>query len=112
MHFFPPPETPSDCDTAAQFGSRYYTLVDQPREYAEAEYICRMMLGHVASITSPEQNNFVTTYIEQNGYVLVLIFIYLYVCQSACNVCLYVTSVCVYICTNNYQLTTHTLISA
>ena len=58
-------EVPTDCTTAAKFGSRFFTLVDQPRVYSEAEAICALMGGHLASIHSKAEDDFLKAYIEQ-----------------------------------------------
>ena len=62
-------EEPDDCATGEKYGGRYFTLVDQPRVYSEAKFICEELGGHLASIHSQKENNFVKDLIADNGWV-------------------------------------------
>ena len=57
---------PDPCETALKHGQKYFVLVDQFRDYYEAEAICGMLDGHVASIHNQEEQTFIQDILAKN----------------------------------------------
>lgn len=53
------PVEPSIPDTAVEFNGHYYQVYDTPMTWDEAKAYCESLGGHLATITSAEENNFI-----------------------------------------------------
>lgn len=66
-------ENPDIPDTAVEFNGHYYQVYDTPMTWDEAKTYCESLGGHLATITSEEENNFIKGLISsgtKNAYWL------------------------------------------
>lgn len=61
------PETPSHPDGAMEYNGHYYLVVNDPEYWTDARDACENMGGHLATITSQEEQEFVAGLIENSG---------------------------------------------
>ncbi|MBR0373052.1 MAG: C-type lectin domain-containing protein [Mogibacterium sp.] len=54
-------------DGVRAWNGHYYKLVDRPGYWTDAEQSCRGMGGHLVTITSPEEQAFIESLIENDG---------------------------------------------
>lgn len=67
------PVEPSIPDTAVEFNGHYYQVYDTPMTWDEAKAYCESLGGHLATITSAEENNFIKDLVSsgtKNAYWL------------------------------------------
>lgn len=68
--------TASVPSSAVEWNGHYYKLYDNADDWAEAREKCEKKGGHLVTITSAEENNFVYSYMVQEGYTRAFIGLY------------------------------------
>ena len=58
---------PSYLENASYYDGRFYKLVDEPMSWTEARRTCGEQNGHLATVSSKEEQDFINSLIEEQG---------------------------------------------
>lgn len=63
-------ENPNIPSTAVEFNGHYYQVYDKSMTWTEAKAYCENLGGHLATITSKEENDFITNLLPEEHYYI------------------------------------------